>query len=89
MGFVPTGLEPPKPYATHWIKKDMTAEQRRSDSWVCGAAPTALAADHVAFSKEQLQRKKHAEDKDDFAARTRLIKAWISCMESKGYRYEQ
>ncbi|MCM8566982.1 hypothetical protein [Thauera linaloolentis] len=81
--------EKSQPYGTHWIKKGVTIEQRREDSWACGAAKTALAADHVIFSKEQLQHTKHPDGKDDFAPRTRLTKAWIACMESKGYHYEK
>lgn len=62
----------PKPYGVHWIKEGMKQEQRRMDSWACGAAKTSHAADHVVFGKEQLQREKHPDDEDDFASRTRL-----------------
>jgi len=89
MGFVPTDLTPSKPYGIHWIKEGMTEEQRRRDSWACGAAKTPHAADHVVFGKEQLQREKHPDDEDDFASRTRLTKAWIACMRAKGYQYEE
>ena len=79
----------PKPYGIHWTKEGITEEQRRKDSWACGAAETPLAADHVIFSKEQLQREKRPDDKDDFAPRTRLTKAWIACMQAKGYHYKE
>ncbi|HEY0269290.1 MAG TPA: hypothetical protein VGC12_08665 [Methyloradius sp.] len=81
-------LTPDKPYGTHWSKAGITEEQRREDSRACGATGTPLAADHVIFSKEQLQQEKHPDEKDDFAPRTRLTKSWIACMESKGYNYQ-
>lgn len=77
----------PKPYGTHWIKDGMTEEQRRADSWACGAAPTVLAADHVVFTKEQERIERRPEEKDDFGANERLTKTWIACMRSKGYAY--
>jgi hypothetical protein len=76
-----------RPYGTYWVKDGMTAEQRRRDSWACGAAPTAHAADHVAFSAEQLRRERHADEHDNFGSRERLTKEWVACMKSKGYRY--
>lgn len=78
-----------KAYGEHWVKEGVTAEQKRSDSWACGAARTTLAADHVVFSPEALQSEKRAGDKDDFAPRTRLTKSWIACMESRGYQYKE
>ena len=62
MGFVPTDLESPTPYAAHWVKNGVMTEARRDDSWACGAARTALAADHVAFSAEQLRRERHPHE---------------------------
>lgn len=78
-----------KSYGTHWVKEGWSIGQRREDSWSCGAARTELAADHVVFSPEQLRQERRREDKDDFAPRTRLTKAWVACMQSKGYRYEK
>jgi hypothetical protein len=87
MGFVPTDLESPTPYAAHWVKNGVMTEARRDDSWACGAARTALAADHVAFSAEQLRRERHPHEHDNFGSRERLTKEWVACMKSKGYRY--
>ena len=33
-------MEPIQPYGSHWIKERMTKEQRKADSWSCGAAST-------------------------------------------------
>jgi hypothetical protein len=87
MNFVPTDLESPTPYAAHWVKNGVTTEARRVDSWDCGAARTALAADHVAFSAEQLRREMRPDEHDNFGPRARLTKEWVVCMKSKGYRY--
>ncbi len=77
-----------KPYGAHWIKDGMTRENRRNDSWTCGAANTVIAADGVVFSKEQLAAAKLPTDQDDFfSSNERLTKQWGICMNSKGYTY--
>jgi hypothetical protein len=78
-----------KPYGVHWVNEMVTEERRRTDSWACGAANTAHAADHVIFSKEQQKLEMKSDESNDSLANTRLTKAWISCMESKGYRYQE
>jgi hypothetical protein len=76
-----------KPYGAHWIKDGMTKESRRVDSWACGAAGTAHAADHVVFTPEQRQSVRALADKDDFGPDKRLLDQWRACMRSKGYAY--
>ena len=76
-----------KPYGQHWSKPGGTLQQRREDSWTCGAARTEHGADHVVFTSEQERVEKHTEEKDEFVARTRLSKAWVNCMKEKGYKY--
>jgi hypothetical protein len=76
-----------KTYGEHWIKQGATLQQRREDSWACGAARTIHGADYVVFTVEQEKAEKHAEENDEFAARTRLSRAWVNCMKGKGYRY--
>jgi hypothetical protein len=77
-----------KPYGAHWVKEGMTQEQRRTDSWACGTANTAHAADHVVFSKEQQKQEMRSDESDDSLANIRLTKAWIKCMAAKDYRYQ-
>lgn len=76
-----------KPYLHHWEKHGVTSEQRREDSWTCGAGETAYGADHVAFSQKQAAAEKQMNEKDDIAARVRLREIWKNCMENKGYRH--
>ena len=33
-----------KAYGEHWVKEGVTVDQKRADSWACGAARTTLAA---------------------------------------------
>ena len=73
---------PPDPFLSHWIKEDMTRESRRNDSWACGAAPTAFAADYARPPEDQLNGKVGREWHD---ALELFSKQWISCMKSKGY----
>lgn len=75
----------PKPYGAHWIKEGMTKEQRREDSWACGAARTAYAADKPVFDRDQLEKERLPEDKNDYGPDGRLTDRWSSCMQSKGY----
>ena len=82
-------LAHPAPYGTHWVKDGITVEQRRKDSWACGAAKTIHAADHVVFEKEKENLEKRSEDPNDIAAYLRLRASWVKCMELKGYRYEK
>ena len=82
-------LQSIKPYGVHWVNEMVTEERRRTDSWACGAANTVHAADHVIFFKEQKKLEMRSDESDDSLANTRLTKAWISCMESKGYRYQK
>jgi hypothetical protein len=76
-----------KPYGEYWVKEGMTVEGRREDSWACGAARTTHGASHVVFSDEQEKAERRPEEKDNFAARERLSRAWVECMKTKGYRY--
>lgn len=77
---------PSSPYGIHWVKDNMTREGRREDSWVCGAAHTAYAADHVVFSEDQLAEKKSLTEKW-YDVEKRLGNQWRICMQSKGYVY--
>ena len=74
-----------KPYGAHWIKEGMTKEQRREDSWACGATRTVLAADHVIFSSEQRESVRTAGEEGSFGPDGRLLDQWRSCMASRGY----
>ena len=76
-----------KPYLHYWKKYGVSLEQRREDSWVCGAGSTIYGADHVTFSQEQARVEKYINEKDDIAARERLRAKWKICMENKGYRH--
>lgn len=78
-----------KPYGTYWVKEGMTVEQRRRDSWACGAAPSNDGADDVVFIREKIKAEMRPEDKDDFAAQGRLSRAWVECMKAKGYEYHR
>lgn len=77
----------PIPYGAHWVKAGITVEQSRQDSWGCGAANTAYAADHVVFTVEQTKAARLPEDANDIWADARLRKQWAACMRSKGYTY--
>ena len=46
-------IENIKPYGAHFIKEGVTREERRRDSWSCGADKTVHAADFVVFSAEK------------------------------------
>lgn len=85
MNFVPTGLEIPGPYGTHWVKEAMTSEERLDDIAACGSA----RSEYVGFSKEKIQAEKRPHEPNDIAAYLRLRDAWSKCMESKGYRYQE
>ena len=87
MCFVPTGLVPPKPYGSLWVKDGVTAEQKRQDSWACGALPIPDAENRPAFSDEKIRAEKHPEDRNNTRAYLRLTKAWSECMKAKGYIY--
>lgn len=76
---------PSPPFLSHWIKEDMTRESRRNDSWECGAAPTAYAADHVVFSQEQYDGMKSEVERSEM--RQRLSRQWVMCIRSKSYVY--
>ena len=78
-----------KPYALYWVKDGGSEEQRRLDSWACGAAKTIHAADHVVFTQEEVRQAKRPEDPNDIAAYFRLQDAWAKCMQTKGYRYQK
>jgi hypothetical protein len=76
----------PKPYGARWIKEGMTKEQRREDSWACGAARTTIGADGPVFDRDQLEKERLPEDKDDIVGpHGRLTDRWSACMQSKGY----
>ena len=83
--FVPPHSPPSPPFLAHWIKEDMTRESRRNDSWECGAAPTAYAADHVVFSQEQYDGMKSEVERSEM--RQRLSRQWVMCIRSKSYVY--
>lgn len=76
-----------KPYGEYWVKDGMTVEGRREDSWGCGAVRTVDGANYVIFSDEQEKAERRAQEKDNFAARERLSRAWVECMKARGYRY--
>lgn len=76
-----------KPYGAHWIKDGMTRDQRRQDSWSCGADMTVHAADYVVFSKEKKTSARLPSDQSDYGPDDRLTKQWESCMRSKNYVY--
>ncbi len=78
-----------KPYLHYWVKEGVTPEQRRQDSWDCGAGETKYGADHVAFSRERANAERKLEEKDDIAARKRLADRWVVCMKSRGYLWPQ
>ena len=78
-----------KPYALYWVKDGGSEEQRRLDSWACGAAKTIHAADHVVFTQEEVRQAKRPEDPNDIAAYFRLQDAWAKCMQTKGYRRQK
>ncbi len=80
-------MEPIQPYGAHWVKERMTREQRRADSWSCGAAGTVHAADHVVFTNEQRDAVRLFTDKDNYVPDERLLNQWRICMQSKGYVY--
>lgn len=82
MGFVPTGLEPPKPYLENWNKPAITSDGKMQDSKSCGGSNRGPD-----FSTEQLNAVRQKGDKNDFAARGRLFHDWERCMLKKGYRY--
>jgi hypothetical protein len=77
----------PKPYGVHWIKDGMTRDQRRQDSWSCGADTTVHAADYVVFSKEKKASARLPSDQSDYGPDDRLTKQWESCMRSRNYVY--
>jgi hypothetical protein len=78
-----------KPYAHYWVKEGVTVEEKRRDSWACGAAPTIIGADGPIFTDEQIKAAKHPEEQHDIAAVRRLEDAWGKCMRSKGYGYRR
>lgn len=66
------------PFLAHWTKEGMTKNERREDSWSCGALSTTYAADHGMVTEGVSQGGE--TDK-------RLSKQWRTCMQSKGYVY--
>lgn len=78
-----------KPYGEYWVKEGWTVEQRRRDAWDCGALPHNDGADNVYFSHERIKAEMRPGEANDSAANTRLTKAWIECMKSKGYEYRR
>jgi hypothetical protein len=61
----------------------MTKESRRADIAACGAKGN----ESVNFLPHEIQAAKQPEDINDFKAKERLNKQWVSCMRSKGYVY--
>jgi hypothetical protein len=78
-----------KPYAHYWVKEGVTVEEKRRDSWACGAGPSEFDADRVDFTPAQIKAERRPEEKNDFAARGRLSQRWVECMRSKGYEYRR
>ena len=76
-----------KPYGAHWVKEGMTREDRKQDSWACGAARTEVGAVHPVFPEDELKAAKLPDDLNDILAISRLTKNWASCMRTKGYVY--
>jgi hypothetical protein len=78
-----------KSYGEYWVKEGMTVEQKRRDSWACGAALNITSADRPDFTPAEIQAAKRTEDPNDIAAIHRLRQAWGECMKSKGYEYRR
>ncbi|MBA3033811.1 MAG: hypothetical protein KKF85_09115 [Gammaproteobacteria bacterium] len=78
-----------KSYGEYWVKEGGTVEQKRRDSWACGAAPNITSADRPDFTPAEIQAAKCTEDPNDIAAIHRLRQAWGECMKSKGYEYRR
>lgn len=76
-------LGPSQPYGAHFIKEGMTKESRREDIAACGAKGN----ESVNFLPHEIQAAKQPEDINDFKAKERLNKHWVSCMRAKGYVY--
>jgi len=72
----------PKPYLQYWEKEGMINEVRGQDSLDCGGSNGGPD-----FSDQQLNAARQPEDKNDFAPRSRLSRAWVECMKTKGYYY--
>ena len=73
-----------KAYGEYWVKPGMSNANRSQDSINCGGSDRGPD-----FSTQQINTARQSDDKDDFAARTRLSKAWVECMQSKGYEYRR
>jgi hypothetical protein len=82
MGFVPTGLELPKPYLEDWSKPAITFDGKEQDSKSCGGSTRGPD-----FNTEQVNAARQQGDKNDFAPRGRLFHDWERCMLKKSYRY--
>jgi len=78
-----------KAYGEYWVKDGMTIEQRRKDSWACGAAPNIRSADIPDFTPAEIQAARRPEDPNDIAGIHRLRQTWGDCMKSKGYEYRR
>lgn len=74
----------PKAYGEYWVKPGMSNANRSQDSINCGGSDRGPD-----FSTQQINTARQSDDKDEFAARTRLSKAWVECMQSKGYEYRR
>ena len=76
-----------KSYGEYWVKDGVTVEQKRRDSWGCGAAPNITAADRATFKPAEIAAARRPEDPNDIAAFGRLQDKWGQCMKAKGYEY--
>jgi len=76
-----------KSYGEYWVKDGVTVEQKRRDSWGCGAAPNITAADRATFKPAEIAAARRPEDPNDIAAFGRLQDQWGQCMKAKGYEY--
>lgn len=81
-GFVPTGLEPSRPYLTLW-DKPVTVEGRRGDWVECGGHSDGSFSPYIGL----LNKERRPEEKDRSAAHSRLDHELQRCMLKKGYRY--
>lgn len=72
-----------KPYLHYWEKPEMTAEDRRQDSVICGAANTDYVMGFGQNRIKAAQRPRETDNETD----TRLFQEWKRCMIQKNYRW--
>lgn len=74
-------LARPKPYLENWTKLDVTPDERRRDSAMCGGGNS----DSPGFSHRTKAFQLSGEKENE--TYTRLFHEWERCMLKKGYRY--